>query len=171
MKCVWLGSMEDADLINIKVKLHSVGKYDFWTPPGPLGGGGGGVWLSPMIWHSCFFWLISSKVCHVQGYSQPHIFPFCLRKETEKCVGGILPPLTKHPGAIPEHPMGYKHILNLSILIIWYAWPFMLSVSQIQCKNEALKKYNTAKGSKCFNKGKSMSDKFYQTHFPHRMLC
>ena len=37
---------------------------------------------------------------------------------------------------------------------IWAAWPYMLSVSVIGCKNEALKKTNFKSIIKCFKKVK-----------------
>ena len=68
----------------------------------------------------------------------------------------------------------WMHSLNLKALFnnvstlnkIWAAWPYMLSVSLIRCKNKALKKLYFKSIIKCFKEWKKTSDQIYHTHFP-----
>ena len=64
---------------------------------------------------------------------------------------------------------------NVSTLKIWAAWPYMLSVSLIRRKNEALEKKKCFKSTiKCFKEEKI--DKWQDLPYsfpppPHRLLC
>ena len=60
---------------------------------------------------------------------------------------------------------------NKKNTVIWAAWPCMLSVSVIGCKNEALKSLPFKSMIKCFKKWKCASDHKYHAHPPppHRL--